>query len=133
MAKSNMEKLEERRVREEAERQKAIENPSMWEPAYGFCAFNETDRVALAMALEALRRQVCAYGGGNRCDCKYGMMPDIYAIRQEFGLSRGEESFEPVPLGRDFYRGVVAGSEQTGCPELKELIHRLLHRDRTLF
>lgn len=129
-----MERVAEKRKRDDAERQEAIEKPSMWEPNYGFCAGNETDRVVLAMTLEAIRRQVCCYGGGNRCDCKYGLMPDIHAVVHEFGISRGEKSPQRTTLtGPDYYIGVKnENSEQTGCPELRELIHRLLHRDQPL-
>lgn len=128
-----LKRVAEQRERDEAERAEAVENPSMWEPSYGFCASNESDRVVLAMTLEAIRRQVCCYGGGNRCDCKYGLMPDIYAVVNEFGITRGEKSPQRNALaGRDFYNGTKGNSEQTGCPELRELIHRLLHRDQPL-
>lgn len=77
-----------------------------WEPSYGFCASNVSANEVLAETLEGLRRQVCAYGRGmngvSMCDCKYG---------------RGVDS-NPF-------------SEQTGCPELTELINRLLHRPAT--
>lgn len=77
-----------------------------WEPSYGFCSWNTNDNVELAKTLEVIRRQVCAYNWGQvdgdvRCDCKYGLT-----------------------LGTD----TRFGSEQTGCPELRELIDRLLHR-----
>lgn len=132
MTNTDWQKLaEEKRAKDAAERQLAMTKTSMWEPSYGFCASNETDRVALAMTLEAVRRRICAYGGGNRCDCKYGLMPDIYAEVQEFGIKRGEKSSPANPLAsRDFYNGTKTNNhEQTGCPELRELIHRLLHRD----
>jgi hypothetical protein len=74
-----------------------------WEPEPGFCALNTTNNTALAEALEAIRRQRCPYGDG-RCDCKYGLDTS-------------------GPHG--------AGSERTGCPELREMIHRLLHRPNT--
>lgn len=126
-----MSNMDEIRQRIEAQRAKNVEdrehllaNVSEWEPSYGFCAMNETDRVALAMTLEAIRRQVCCYGGGNRCDCKYGLRVERGAQLQEFGVApaEGERSIA--------YRGIRMGSsEQTGCPELREIIHRLLHRD----
>lgn len=77
-----------------------------WEPSYGFCAFNTNDNVKLAEALEVVRRRVCAYNMGLRdgdvhCDCKYG-------------ATVNEKQFP--------------GSESTGCPELREIINRLLHR-----
>lgn len=71
-----------------------------WEPSYGGCAEYVTDRVGLAHALEAVRRRVCAYMGES-CDCKYGLTTE----KQE-----------------------RQSSERTGCPELRELTHRLLHR-----
>jgi hypothetical protein len=79
-----------------------------WEPAYGFCASNRNSNEDLARTLEAIRRRVCAYNMGIRnedvrCDCKYGLT---------FDSSR-------------------RGSEETGCPELRELIHRLLHSPET--
>lgn len=75
-----------------------------WEPGYGFCDTNVTSNEELARALEAARREVCAYGsmGEQTCDCKYGVTP-------------------AHPLERR--RG-----ERTGCPELREMIHRLLYR-----
>jgi hypothetical protein len=73
-----------------------------WEPMYGFCATNVHSNEDLAKALEAVRRRVCAYGGGHGgCDCKYS---------------------------RDASQQQRAGTEKTGCPELREIIHRLLHR-----
>ncbi len=69
-----------------------------WEPRYGF---TKTDRVMLAAAVEAQRRRVCAYGGYDPCDCKYGA-----------GLS--------LVGGR-------AGGEVTGCPELRSVVRMLLH------
>lgn len=65
--------------------------------------YNRTSRQELAATLEAVRRTVCAYMG-DRCDCKYGLKP-------------GDTRFEYVQ----------ASSEQTGCPELAEVIDRLLH------
>jgi hypothetical protein len=122
------ERAEARREEREADRQHLIDNPSEWEPSYGFCASNETDTVALAMTLEALRRRICAYGGGNRCDCKYGLRVERGAVLREFGVTKGDDKFDFA------YRGVTAyNSEQTGCPELREMIHRLLHRDTPLF
>jgi hypothetical protein len=47
---------------------------------------------------------VCGYRYSDRCDCKYGLVDAKYP---------------------------GAGSEQTGCPELRELINRLLHRPET--
>lgn len=72
-----------------------------WEP--GDPGFIRDDPIALASALEALRRQTCAYGstGEQTCDCKYGLSAE----------ARG-------------------GSEQTGCPELRVVILGLLHPDR---
>jgi hypothetical protein len=86
-----------------------------WEPSYGFCGVSTKANAKLAEALEALealeavRRRVCAYNMGLRnedvrCDCKYGI--DLTTKR-------------------------TMGSEQTGCPELRELINRLLHRPET--
>jgi hypothetical protein len=82
----------------------AAEAATDWEPLYGFCSVNEHSNESLARALEAIRRRICAYGGNGRCDCKYG---------------------------RDATKQQRAGSEQTGCPELVEVIHRLLHRPET--
>lgn len=85
-----------------------------WEPsAYGFCAQVENDNESLASALEAIRRQVCAYGGRGVCDCKFGI--------------------EAIPLPKNFLGGrtINLGSEKTGCPELREMIHRLLYRPET--
>jgi hypothetical protein len=80
-----------------------------WEPAYGFCATRDRDPRELAAALELIRRRVCAYGpNAKTCDCKYGL-----GLR----LLDGDAST---------YSGL--SSEQTGCPELRELIHKLLHR-----
>jgi hypothetical protein len=80
------------------------------EPAYGFCQINSHSNEELAQALELVRRQICAYGGGNRgsgsCDCKYGASIDTATARR-----------------LEYY-----GGEQTGCPELREVIQRLLHR-----
>lgn len=73
-----------------------------WEPDYGATATNTTPHIALAHAVETARRWVCAYWG-DPCDCKYG-------------ATTATES----------------NSEQTGCPELRELAHRLLHRPDTL-
>lgn len=87
-----------------------------WEPLYGFCAYNETDKVALAKTLEAVRRQICAYGGGNTCDCKYGL-----SVKESVPTFEDRQGFN---IG-----GTIGGSEQTGCPELREIINRLLHRD----
>lgn len=71
-----------------------------WEPSYGF---TKTDPEALAHALEAVRRRVCAYGpDAQRCDCKYGLTTE-----QKDRL----------------------GSERTGCPELRSAVRLLLHPD----
>jgi hypothetical protein len=59
-----------------------------------------TDNEVLAKALEDIRRRICCYGGGTRCDCKYGR--DVTAARQH--------------------------SEASGCPEMIEVINRLMHR-----
>lgn len=77
-----------------------VPQPQEWEPLYGFCATNKHSNEDLAKALEAVRRRICAYGGNGRCDCKYG-------------------------AHSTFTR---RGREETGCPELAELIHRLLYR-----
>lgn len=74
-----------------------------WEPAYGVVA-RDPDVVGLAKTLEMVRREVCAYNLGMfnydvLCDCKYGKEEDTRS-----------------------------GSEQTGCPELREVIHLLLHK-----
>lgn len=75
-----------------------------WEPGYGFCGTATHGNTPLAVALEVARRRVCAYGSirDEPCDCKYGARPGQYA-----------------------------GSEATGCPELREVIHRLLYRPET--
>jgi len=84
------------------------------EPSYGFLS---TDREALAAALEAVRRRVCAYSMApftgdfhydNRCDCKYGLDIDK--------LVSGEVEYRHT-------------GEQTGCPELRSVIHMLLHSE----
>jgi hypothetical protein len=75
-----------------------------WEPEYGFCGGKTHDLEQLAYAVEMARRRVCAYSDGRhdaRCDCKYRLP------------------------------GRPVTSEQTGCPELRELVHRLLHRPET--
>lgn len=69
-----------------------------WEPDYGFIM---TDQVGLAAALEAVRRRICAYGGREHCDCKYG-------------------------AGRALVTDHGTG-EATGCPELRSVIWDLLH------
>lgn len=76
--------------------------PQSWEPTYGFCGMKTTDNEVLAKALESIRQRVCLYGGG-RCDCKYGR--DATAERQP--------------------------SEASGCPEMIEVINRLMHRPNT--
>lgn len=76
-----------------------------WEPDYGFCERNVHTNQELARALEKARRRVCAYigGGVGGCDCKYGARPE----------------------------GNRGSSEKTGCPELREVINRLLRRPET--
>lgn len=82
------------------------------EPTYGLTAGKGTDNVALAAALEHVRRRVCCYSMGHvRCDCKYGV------------------SIEDLPPGAGDKLNYDYGSEQTGCPELREVIYRLLHGD----
>ena len=77
-----------------------------WEPSYGFM---KTDRVVLAAALEMVRRRNCAYGPtSSTCDCKYGIGKHI------------------TPAG-EMYDTKVWNSEMTGCPELRSVIHMLLH------
>lgn len=95
-----------------------------WEPSYGFCAYNETDNVTLAKTLEAIRRMLCCYGGGSRCDCKYGLTVNEDLTPVEFGFvdSNG------VGVNRFTAKYTVGNSEQVGCPELREVINRLLHR-----
>ena len=62
------------------------------------------NRQALINALETARRAVCAYGPDARtCDCKYGLVPDN---------------------GHDFQPAVLH-SEETGCPELRDMIHAI--------
>ena len=82
------------------------------EPQYGFLS---TDREALAKALEAVRRTICGYNMSvmlddfrhdPRCDCKYGLDVDK--------LVSGEVKYGST-------------GEQTGCPELRSVIHMLLH------
>ena len=80
-----------------------------WEPSYGFCGLNTDPIEDLTYALELVRRRICAYNMGIRqgdvsCDCKYG-------------INENDRSM---------------GSEATGCPELRELINRLIHRSETL-
>jgi len=124
-------RAEEYRAKDKADTEHLMKSVSEWEPAYGFCATNEHDRVALAMTLEALRRRVCSYGGGNRCDCKYGLRVDRGAVVHEFGITPPEGT--PTDRARSMrYSGTKGNSEQTGCPELREIIHRLLHRDQPL-
>ena len=106
-----------------------------WEPTYGFCGINETDRKALAMTLEALRRQVCAYGGGSFCDCKYGLTVDPTLAMGGFGFGQDKGlmhwRYDPQEQ-KQVRKPLGVGSEATGCPELREIIHRLLHRDQPL-
>lgn len=69
--------------------------PSSWTP---------TLRQNLIDALEEARKAVCAYGPLARtCDCKYGLVPD------------NGYDWQPAMLG----------SEQTGCPELRDLIRAI--------
>lgn len=77
-----------------------------WEPDYGYCAENLKPNRELAAALEKVRRKVCVRidDGVNGCDCKYGGRP-------------GDR--------RD------STSEKSGCPELREVINRLLRRPET--
>lgn len=56
-------------------------------------------REVLLSALEEVQVRVCAYGSKERCDCKYG-------IKNEGDLAKNH-----------FYSG-----EQTGCPEVREII-----------
>jgi len=76
---------------------------STWEPAYGFCATDKHTNEELAAALEYVRRRICVYNFTEatdvRCDCKYGAVPGQYG-----------------------------NSEKTGCPELREVIYRLLYK-----
>ncbi len=75
-----------------------VEQTFDWEPAYGF---SKTDPVALAHALEAVRRRTCVYGpDAVTCDCKYGLTT---AAAERLG------------------------SERSGCPELRSTIRLLLH------
>jgi hypothetical protein len=86
-----------------------------WEPDYGFTARNTTDVTSLAAALEATRRRICAYGPtATRCDCKYGA-----GVHLNLGHVNPDGT-------------VKAGDEQSGCPEISEVIHRLLHRPGSL-
>lgn len=101
-----------------------------WEGEYGFCGSNETERLALAKTLEAIRRTICTYGGTGRCDCKYGLtVTDEKPTHEDLGIRTMRYDFKtrtrvPAPA--------LQYSEQTGCPELRETIHRLLHRDLRL-
>lgn len=89
-----------------------------WESTYGFCAYNETANEQLAATLEALRRKVCCYGGGDFCDCKYGLQAAGPTGRHGTWGDRDQTNRR--------------NHEQTGCPELREMIHRLLYRPETL-
>lgn len=106
-----------------------------WEPgSYGFCAYNETERKALAQTLEALRRRVCAYGGGTRCDCKYGLtVADDVKVERAGAFGTSDNGIRVTRFDSKTRQHVEVedrgASEQTGCPELREIIHRLLHRD----
>ena len=106
-----------------------------WEPSYGFCGSNLTEVLALAKTLEAVRRQICAYGGGNRCDCKYGLTVRDTRANVSFGF--GQEN-DVVGTRYDSKTKTHVedaqrfSSEQTGCPELRETINRLLHRAESL-
>lgn len=91
-----------RRERRDAEmelRQTDADGRHRWEPPYGFTS---NDRVLLAAAVEAVRRKICAYGGPERCDCKYGM-------------------------GIEVLGGARPSGEATGCPELRSVVLELLH------
>lgn len=92
-----------------------MEKKFEWEATYGFCAMNTSSNEHLAATLEAIRRTVCAYGGGDYCDCKYGLQAAGETGRYATYNDRTERLL----------------SEQTGCPELRELIHRLLYRTET--
>lgn len=67
-------------------------DPARRKPTY--CT--NDNRRALIAALEAARKAVCGYAGPT-CDCKYGLVPG---------------GAEPYGLG----------SEETGCPEIRDLI-----------
>lgn len=83
-----------------------------WEPSYGF---THTDPVQLAAALEQVRKRICAYGPDAKvCDCKYGIDQPLTGWR--YGMSKS-------PHGNHL------SSEMTGCPELRSVIHMLLHSD----
>lgn len=93
-----------RALREAALRALTPEEIRDWEPNYGFCATRDSDPLILASALEYVRRRTCAYGpNARRCDCKQG-------------------------AGKALTKGGSPDSEQTGCTELREVIHKLLHR-----
>lgn len=66
-------------------------------------------RRRLLAALEAARQAVCVYPPGGTCDCKEGLLP---------------------LAGRATTR---LGTEATGCPELRTLIHRVRHLPTGLF
>ncbi len=105
-----------------------------WEPSYGFTGSNLTEVLALARTLEAVRRQVCCYGGGNRCDCKYGLSVRDTREDAEFGMRDKDivGSRYDFETKQQVEASAGPGSEQTGCPELRELINRLLHRAESL-
>lgn len=68
--------------------------------------YTARNRDRLIAALEAARRSVCAYGPEARtCDCKYGMFPPA--------------------ADAPFQGPKFLGSEETGCPELRDLIRTL--------
>lgn len=92
-----------------------------WEPGYGFCADNTTDLDQLVRTVEHVRRLACQnnHSSGQRdqiCDCKYGLGRDLLAGKTPAAADRRHRPSE----------------EATGCPELRELIHRLLHRPASL-
>lgn len=83
------------------------------EPQYGF--LHNHDKEALAQALEVVRRKICCYNiaamtgdftQDPRCDCKYGLSIDK--------IVSGEVKYSQI-------------GEKTGCPELRTVIHMLLH------
>lgn len=71
-------------------------------------------RQHLINALEAARRDVCAYGPhAATCDCKYGLMPAV-----------GEA------LSSNARNCSHRNCEHTGCPELRDEINRLRALER---
>lgn len=61
----------------------------------------------LVEALKIVREQVCGYFPSSRCDCKYGL---------------SENRIERDKIGRPT---IHFDSEQTGCPELREVTYLL--------